>query len=98
MTGGSLLNTYYKLREIGLTRNKTDFAIHLLGRGKTFLRDIEHRRGREGISVPMKTIVRLRTYLRRLADRLPNGALRRQVEAIIHGIDRDLAVAERLAR
>lgn len=98
MTGGSLLNTYYKLREIGLARNKRDFAIRLLGRGKTFLRDIEHRRGRDGIRVPMKTVVRLRTYLRRLADRLPAGALRRQIEGVIHGIDRDLAVAELLAR
>jgi hypothetical protein len=97
MTGSGLLNTYVKLREIGITRNKRDFAIRLLGRGKTFVRDFEHREGRDAVRVPLKTVARLRTRLRALADRMPSG-IRADIESVIHGIDRDVAVADLLSR
>jgi hypothetical protein len=97
MTGRGLLNTYISLRDIGITRNKRDFAIRLLGRGKTFVRDFEHREGRDAVRVPPKTVARLRTRLRALADRMPSG-IRADIEGVIHGIDRDVAVADLLSR
>lgn len=97
MTGRGLLITYIKLREIGITRSKRDFAIRLLGRGKTFVRDYEQREGRDAVRVPPKTVARLRMRLRALADRMPSG-IRADIEAVIHGIDQGTMVADLLAR
>jgi hypothetical protein len=97
MTGRGLLKTYLKLREIGITRSKRDFSTRWLGHGKTYLRDFEFRDGREGVLVPSNTVARLQARLRALADRMP-AALSADIEAVISGIDRAVAVTDLLAR
>jgi hypothetical protein len=97
MLGYRLKNTYIKMLELGLTRSKRDFATRWLGRGKTYLRDFEYREGRDAVRVPPKTVARLRTRLRALADRMPAG-VRADIEVVIHGIDQGTVVADLLAR
>src|SRR5215213_6636218 len=86
LTGYMLLKTYINMRDIGLTRCKRDFSTRWLGRGKTYLRDFEFRDGRDGVKVPTITVIKLRSRLQAVADRVPAG-IRSEIELVIKSID-----------
>ncbi len=97
MTGYMLLKTYINMRDIGLTRCKRDFATRWLGRGKTYLRDFEFRDGRDGVKVPTVTVMKLRSRLQAVAERVPPG-IRSEIEFVVASIDQGLAVTDLLYR
>src|SRR4051794_6342380 len=90
MLGFNLITTYRKMRELGLVRSKRDYC-HWLDRGKTYLRDIEFK-GRDGVRIPMVTVMKLRARLRSVADRVPS-TIRMEINTVIASIDQGVEIA-----
>jgi uncharacterized protein YigA (DUF484 family) len=81
------------MRDAGFVNSKRQFARIWLGRGKTYLRDFEHRPERLGLRVADRTVVSLRGRLlavaafssKRVADR---------IDKIVDDIDAGCRVSE----
>lgn len=95
MYGIHLLQNYATLHDLGLVRCKRDYAKRWLGRGKTFLRDYEHR-DRSWCRVSPVTTARLRKNLIGVAARSPS-AIADEIKALIAAIDRDECVTATIA-
>jgi len=93
MLGANLITTYDKMRELGLVRSKRDYC-RWLGRGKTYLRDIEFK-GRDGVRIPMVTVMQLRARLKSVANRVPS-TIRMEIDSVIASIDQGVEVADLL--
>lgn len=94
MYGAQLIRHYWSMKELGLVRSKRDFTQRWLGRGKTYLRDIEFR-GREWRPVSTVTTARLRAGLINVAKRSP-ACVAAEIMQVLAAIDRDNAVAREL--
>lgn len=93
----SLISRLEDLRALGLVRSKRDYSRRWLGRGPTYLRDYEHRTGREMLHVAQKTVVTLRSRLCAVAACVPHQfAL--EILDIVDRIDRDCQTAKVLKR
>lgn len=94
MYGAQLLRHYWIMRELGLVRSKRDFAVRWLGRGKTYLRDVEFR-DRTWRRVSPVTTARLRADLISVARRSP-AAVADEIAQVLAAMDRDEVVAHAL--
>lgn len=94
MLGFQLKNTFKSLFKLGLVRSKRHFSRTYLGRGWSYLRDIEQRE-RDGFRVPPATVSLLRARLQALASFLPSRAAA-EIERVIAEIDQHTAVTDTL--
>lgn len=92
MHGHTFIAIYERLRRMGVVRSQRDYIARYLGRGKTYMRDIE---ARDGLSswISTTTTCRLSARLDQLRDALP-ASLREEVSAMIGMIARDRYVAQ----
>lgn len=97
MLGRNLLVTYRRMVGVGLARSGRDFSKRWLGRGKTYVRDFEHRAGRDNVVVPDRTVLFLRDRLCRVAAKLP-APLASEIRAIVAEIDHARAIAAFVGR
>lgn len=91
MHGRTLIAVYERLRGLGAVRSKRDFAIRMLGRGPTYLRDLAARNALTAW-ISTDTTRTLRARLDGLRDALP-APLRGEVATLIDMIERDDYVA-----
>lgn len=95
MRGHTLITIYAELRRIGVVRSQRDYAARYLGRGKTFLRDLEARSGLSSW-ISEETTRRLNDRLDRLKQFLPEP-MQEEVGLMINLVVRDRYVAGFLA-
>jgi len=87
---------YDRLRDFGLVKSKRSYAMDWLGKGKTYMRDYEHR-GRLDARVPRGTIRTLRRRLLTLAAQCP-PSIAREITAFVAEIDFHSEIADALSR
>lgn len=92
-----LLDTYARLREIGLVKWKRHFAQNWLGHGKTYLRDYEFKIGRDTARVPAHTVEKLHARIAAVAARVP-AYVASDLREVMREIERDCRVADLLRR
>lgn len=92
-----LVQIYEKLRHVGVVRSKRDFARRWLKRGKTYLRDYEHKAGRDAMWVPLSTVHNLRSRIAATATRV-SASIASDLDEVIREIDRDRRLADLLRR
>ena len=96
MYGHQLLNTFERLRALGLTDSRAGFSTQWCGKNEGLLRDYTRRDGPTA-KVNPRVVARLRQRLIQAASLLPDH-LAAQVREIDAGIERDLRVADLLGR
>ena len=94
MRGYRLRKVYNALSTMGLVRNKRQFSREFLGRGWSYLRDVEQR-DRDDVRIPPKTIMVLQTRLRAVA-RFVSPQIATEIEQVIATIERDSQIADLL--
>ena len=97
MTGAALLRVYETLKELGFLRSGRTFSQHWLGRHKHFVRDVEHRPGRQSSYVSQAVVSRLIQNLDALRPHLSPG-LASNISKVLDEIARDIQVSSILAR
>lgn len=97
MLGISLSNTYSILLDRGFVRSKRDYAKRWLGKGKTYVRDFEHRPERSLSKVGPSAVQCLRSRLTALKEFFP-PTLVKEADDLLQSIDRDCRVAIALSR
>ena len=96
MYGNQLLNTFERLRALGLTDSRSAFSTRWCGRSEDLCRDYARRGGSTARVNPL-VVARLRQRLAEAATLLPDdlAAQVREIDAIIV---RDVQVADLLGR
>ena len=94
--GVILITTYEKMRDLGLVRSKRDYSRRWLGRGETYLRDLQFK-GRDGAIIPASTVTALRMRLKCVSQQAPTG-VKLEIDAVIASIDQGIRIADLLSR
>jgi hypothetical protein len=97
MLGRNLLDTYKAMREAGLVGSKRQFARLWLRRGKTYLRDFEHRPERLDLRVADRTVAALRGRLIAVAA-LSSKRVADRIDKVVADIDSGCRVSEFIYR
>lgn len=92
MLGFQLKAVFSDLMCLGVVRSKRHFSRTYLGRGWSYLRDIEQRK-RDEFRVPPATVRLLRARLQALIGFLPAG-IAREIEQVVAKIDQHTSVAD----
>ena len=94
MLGFHIKETYSVLLDLGLVRSKRHFSRAYLGRGWSYVRDIEQR-DRNEFRLPPATIRLLRARLQALTSFLPVG-IAGEIERVVAKIDQHTDVSDML--